>query len=331
MLQTISAQQLAVKSMTLDAGDLSGSTQRRLAPDGKPCALLKIQAVDNISGVDGDVAVGDLQRTGTTTWIYVPAGIFGLTLKTEKNGTVDINFEDYGYDQVNSLNTYSITLVDKRQLVLDEKDNPTDARKQYQLAMDYEFARNGRPKSAAQTKRWMAAAAQQGLPEAMYGLGRYYAREECDTVTAIQWMERAAEQGSAEIQYHTAELILKYSVRDSLVKMKAQPIMERAARQGYVDAIRKLAKMYTMGPYGAWPMQIDRAKAVYWYEQLSVKGVAEADLELGYLHSLRFDPTVYDLSKAKKWYRSASKKGIEKADRRLEDLKSHGKMAVFKH
>ena len=327
---TVQGQQLVVKSMTMEAGDLSASTQRRLSPDGKPCALLKIQTVETITGVDGDVAVGNLQRIGTTTWIYVPAGIFGITIKTEKNETIDINFDDYGYDQVNSLSTYAITLVDKRQLVLDEKDNPTDAQKQYQLAMDYELARNRRPKSVAQTKRWMTAAAQQGLPEAMYGLGRYYAREEHDTVTAIQWMERAAEKGNAEIQYHTAELILKYSVRDSLVKVKAQPIMERAARQGYVDAIRKLAKMYTMGPYGAWPMQIERTKAVYWYEQLSAKGVAEADLELGDLHSLRFDPTVYDLSKAKKWYRSASKKGIEKADRRLEDLKSHGKMAVFK-
>ena len=131
---------------------------------------------------------------------------------------------------------------------------------------------------------------------------------------------------------HYAGIILPVAfVNHYRVKVKAQPIMERAARQGYIDAIRKLAKMYTMGPYGAWPMQIDRTQAVYWYEQLSAKGVAEADLELGHLHSFRFDSTVYDLSKAKKWYRSASKKGIKKADRRLEDLKSHGKMAVFKH
>ena len=95
---TAHGQELAVKSIRIDASDITASTQRRLGPDGKPCALLKIQAVEIITGVDGDVAVGDLQRIGTTTWIYVPAGTFGITLTTEKNGTIDINFEDYGYE-----------------------------------------------------------------------------------------------------------------------------------------------------------------------------------------------------------------------------------------
>ena len=315
---TMQGQQLVVKSMTMDAGDLSASTQRRLTSDGKPCALLKIQAVDNITGVDGDVAVGDLQRTGTTTWIYVPAGIFGITIATEKNGSVDINFEDYGYDLVNSLCTYAITLVDKRQLVLDEKDNPTDAQKQYQMGLDYELARNGRPKSAAQTKRWMTAAAQQGLPEAMYGLGRYYAREEHDTVTAVQWMERAAEKGDAEIQFRTADLILKYSVKDSLIKQKALSLMEQAARQDYVAAIEGMCNIYD---WGLWPTDMDDEKAVYWYEQLSAKGVAEADYRLGWLHAYSSNPKVRNISKARKWYRSAAQKGLNKAKRRLEELK----------
>ena len=317
---TAHGQELAVKSIRVDASDITASTQRRLGPDGKPCALLKIQAVEIITGVDGDVAVGDLQRIGTTTWIYVPAGTFGITLTTEKNGTIDINFEDYGYDQLNSLSTYAITLADKRQLVLDERDNPTDARKQYQLAMDYELSRNGRPKSATQTKRWMTAAAQQGLPEAMYGLGRYYAREEHDTVTAVQWMERAAEKGDAEIQYHTAELILKYHVEDSLIKMKALPLMERAARQDYVAAIEGMCNIYQ---WGLWPTRMDHEKAVYWYEQLSAKGVAEADYQLGWLHSYSANPKVRSLKKAKKWYRSAAQKGLNKAKRRLEELKRY--------
>ena len=324
---TVQGQQLVVKSMTMEAGDLSASTQRRLSPDGKPCALLKIQTVEIITGVDGDVAVGNLQRIGTTTWIYVPAGIFGITIKTEKNETIDINFDDYGYDQVNSLSTYAITLVDKRQLVLDEKDNPTDARKQYQLAMDYELSRNGRPKSATQTKRWMTAAAQQGLPEAMYGLGRYYAREEHDTVTAVQWMEQAAEKGDAEIQYHTAELILKYHVEDSLVKMKALPLMERAARQDYVAAIEGMCNIYQ---WGLWPTDIDHEKAVYWYEQLSAKGVAEADYQLGWLHSISANSKVRSLNKARKWYRSAAKKGLDKANRRLEELKRYKDISLPK-
>lgn len=311
-------QQLAVKRMTLDANDLSASIQRRLASDGKPCALLKIQTVENITGVDGDVAVGDLQRIGTTTWIYVPAGTFGVTLTTEKNGTVDINFEDYGYDQLNSLSTYAIILADKRQIVLDEKDNPTDAMKQYQLAMDYELSRNGRPKSAALTKRWMTAAAQQGLPEAMYGLGRYYAREERDTVTAVRWMEQAAEKGDAEIQFRTAELILKYHVEDSLIKQKALPLMEQAARQGYVAAIEGMCNIYQ---WGLWPTRIDHEKAVYWYEQLSAKGVKEADYQLGWLHAYSSNPKVRNISKARKWYRSAAKKGMNEANRRLEELK----------
>lgn len=322
----IHGQELAVKSIQIDVANITASTQRRLGPDGTPCALLKIQVVDSIMGAEGKVAIGDIQRIGTTTWIYVPDGIFGLSLTTAQHGTLDINFEDYGYDQVKALTTYVVTIVDKRQLVIDEKDNPTDAQKQYELALDYELSRNGRPKSSLLTKRWMTAAAEQGLPEAMFGLGRYYVREEHDTIAAIRWMEQAAEKDLVEAKYRAADLILKYSVKDSLLKQRALPLMERAARQGYTPAMKGMADIYQKGKF---PVHWDDAKAIYWLEQLSAKGDAEADYQIGWLYATSLNLKFRNLSKAKKWYRSAAKKGIKKAERRLEELKHWNTLEIM--
>jgi len=325
-MMTMQAQNLTVKSILIDATDITASTQRRLGPNGNPCALLKIHMVDSIMGVDGKVAVGNIQRVGTTTWIYVPDGTFGLSLNTAQNGMLDINFEDYGYDQLKALTTYVVTVVDKRQLIIDEKDNPTDAKKQYELALDYELSRNGRPKSNLLTKRWMTAAAEQGLPEAMLGLGRYYVCEEHDTIAAIRWMEQAAEKELVEAQYCAADLILQYSVNDSLLKQRALPLMERAARQGYTPAMEELADIYQVGKFSIpW----DDAKAIYWLEQLSASGDAEADYQIGWLYSRSLNLKLRDQSKAKKWYRSAAKKGIKKAERRLEELKHWNTMLIL--
>ena len=68
----------------------------------------------------------------------------------------------------------------------------------FQLAQDYHYAKHGKPHDMAEAMRLYREAAQQGHVEAQYELGAALKMpgEYQNTREAVQWLRKAAEQGT---------------------------------------------------------------------------------------------------------------------------------------
>ena len=333
------AQQLTVKSFTADPLDISGSTQRRLAPSGKPCALIKVQMVDRLLKTEGDMNVGDMARRGATTWLYLPDGTYGVSLVTEQHGTVDVNFADHGIGSVQSLCTYLLTIAEATPA---DPDHPTDAKAQYELALDYKMPRNGKQRDEEKSMEWFLKAAEQGLAEAQLEVGRHYVKriddanrvnmwnfiatgdastpyraEAEDSTAAISWLTKAAEQGLADAQYELGDLYFDLWVHIDMPNGHPFIIMYhhwnlKAAEQGHIQAMENEGKYYEDIIY--WPLEIKQR--MKWNERASNKGSAVA----AYNQGLFYEYYYKNRKKAKEWYQKASRRGHKEARDKLDQV-----------
>ena len=129
---TAHGQQLAVKSMTLDAGDLSASTQRRFDINKKPCALVKVQLPLSGAVFEGNVIKPTAYKTNEY-WVYMTEGSKELHIKHPNYQTLVVKFADYGIKDIQPLTTYNLTLllpqvsnsVQSQKLIIDY--SPSDA------------------------------------------------------------------------------------------------------------------------------------------------------------------------------------------------------------
>ena len=86
-------------------------------------------------------------------------------------------------------------------------DNPTTARKQYELAKNYRYGTGGVEKNTEKMLYWYTKAAEQGYAEAQFELGLRYGlgyasdhRIPIDVAKSTYWYTKAAEQGHKEAQ-----------------------------------------------------------------------------------------------------------------------------------
>lgn len=330
------AQKLMVKSFTADPFDISGSTQRRMALNDKPCALIKVQMVDRIQKIEGDMNVGDMARRGATTWLYLPDGTYGVSLMTELHGMVDVTFADYGIEYVQGLCTYLLTIVEE---IPADLDNPTDAKAQYELAMDYKMPRNGKQRDEKQSLEWFLKAAKQGLAEAQLEVGRYYVEridaanerslfrfiatgdsrtpylaEAEDSTAAISWLTKAAQQGLVDAQFELGDLYL--GLWTNIDMPDGHPFIKmyhywnlKAAEQGHIQAMEREGKYYKDCFYTS----MDIVEMMKWNERASNKGSAVA----AYSQGLIYEYYYMDRKKAKEWYQKSSRRGHKEAAEKL--------------
>ena len=106
----ICAQELTVKSFSLEENDISAQTQSRKDLNDRNCALAKVQYVGVISEVEGNV-VKPLVNHGNETWVYMPQGSRQLKLLTQSYLPVMVTFADYGVEKLESNRTYVLILV----------------------------------------------------------------------------------------------------------------------------------------------------------------------------------------------------------------------------
>ena len=85
------AQEYQVKSLKLDAADQSAVNSPRKDLIGGDCALVKLIASDKVVQVEGNV-IGDVQRKGAATWVYVTDGTRRLDFHFEKHLSLTVNF-----------------------------------------------------------------------------------------------------------------------------------------------------------------------------------------------------------------------------------------------
>lgn len=315
---TLNSQTLTIKSFESDISDITASTQRRHTSDGRPCALIKIQMADQVMSLEGNMNVGDMPQKGTTTLVYLPPDTYGISFLTKRHGTVDINFSDFGIESLKSLVTYLLVLIES---VAADPENPTDAKAQYELGVDYKMPRHGKQKDAEKALHWFTMAAEQGLAEAQLEVGRHYAatRQAVDSTLAIRWLGQAAEQGMADAQYELSKYFYdlwwnNHSKDDFHPYIYMYHFWQnKAAESGSVKAMESIGKYYVEQIYHS-TKEIE--KSLKWNTIASNKGSAEAAFNQGQIYEYHFK----DFKTAKTWYRKACRRGHDKACDKLNQV-----------
>ena len=111
----LNAQELTVKSFTLSNFEVIKKEDKRPDREGQPCALLKIQMVDQLEKVEGNV-IGEIVDHGTEKWIYVTDGTYQLRIYPKNHLPINFNIKekDYGVSQMESDRVYNLTLTDDK-------------------------------------------------------------------------------------------------------------------------------------------------------------------------------------------------------------------------
>ncbi|MBQ0022006.1 MAG: hypothetical protein KBT29_02075, partial [Prevotellaceae bacterium] len=105
-----SAQKLTIESFSLDASDITASSQQRLDGNGDACALVKVQIAEPGATFDGNI-VGDVAYKVNQYWVYMTSGSKRLQVNHPHYLPLDISFADYGINSVKGKMTYVLTLA----------------------------------------------------------------------------------------------------------------------------------------------------------------------------------------------------------------------------
>ena len=172
------------------SNDLSASTECRLDDKGKACALIKIQAMDKIEKVEGDI-IGELIVKGNEAWVYLKPGSTKIKIFFGKHSPIELVFADYGIKALESKVSYSL------ELLLVDYD--------YLDSLDVKIVTALADDSFDDQKYGIAAsyymnAANRGLPIAQFDLGycyRYGYGVPQNYAKMIYWYKKSLDNGYA--------------------------------------------------------------------------------------------------------------------------------------
>ena len=100
--------QTSVSSMTETTEFIPGDEQRR-DYNNQACALVKVQVLDDIAEVEGNV-MGDIVNRGVEKWVYMAQGSRNMKIHLKNNLPVTVKFKDYGFASLQSNRVYSLVL-----------------------------------------------------------------------------------------------------------------------------------------------------------------------------------------------------------------------------
>ncbi|MBQ0022005.1 MAG: SUMF1/EgtB/PvdO family nonheme iron enzyme [Prevotellaceae bacterium] len=104
------AQKLTIESFTLDANDITASSQLRLDGNGDPCALIKVQLATQGAKFSGNT-VGNAPYNSGEYWVYMTEGSKNLQVRHDNYLPLDVNFANYGINSLKAKMTYVLTLL----------------------------------------------------------------------------------------------------------------------------------------------------------------------------------------------------------------------------
>lgn len=113
---TSMAQELNVTSFEKTNGIIAGN-DRRMDYNDVPCALVKIQVVDDIEDVDWAV-IGDIVDNGTEKWVYMENGSKKMKVIPRNHIPVEITFMDYGIESLESNRVYKLVLAEPAPVII---------------------------------------------------------------------------------------------------------------------------------------------------------------------------------------------------------------------
>ena len=274
-----SAQRLAVESLKLRPNDLSARNVKNQRHDlnGKPCALLKVMVLDDITKCSSG-NIGDIVTEGPVKLIYITSATPSIELSFQYHYPLTINFADYGYKHLEGNSTYELNLVDAQQMMMG----------------------NGVQKieSATETK---VEAKTEPKPEV-----------KTETNTEVKTESSPSSKDSHRNSIITpAEDIFEQSVEAEKAKDydKAFKLCKKAAVAGNPRAQYNLAYYFEKGR----GCKVDTKKALEWYEKAVVSGYGPAAFTLGFYYQEGNGITVKDETSAYNYYKIGADLGDRNA------------------
>jgi TPR repeat protein len=162
------------------------------------------------------------------------------------------------------------------------------------------------PRDPVQAVQWLEKAAEQGHPMALDGLGVYYARGEGvahDDAKAIALTTRAGEMGYGPAQNR---LGVAYQLGDAVPRDPAAAVAwyRKAAEQGYTAAQHNLAKAYDNG----LGVPVDHVEAAAWLRAAAKRNDANAQFDLAMAYH-NGEGVTKSLNLCEYWLQKASDQG----------------------
>ena len=146
----LSAQKTVIESVK-ETTDFIPADDQRKDYNQDLCALVKVQVVDDITSVEGNV-MGDIVKKGVEKWVYMAKDSRNIKIHLKNNLPVRILFRDYDINGLKSNRVYEIilTVTNAPQPVpVDDKKKAEEERKAREKA---EQERQAREKAEAEAK-----------------------------------------------------------------------------------------------------------------------------------------------------------------------------------
>ena len=334
-----SAQRLAVESLKLRPNDLSARNVKNQRHDlnGKPCALLKVMVLDNITKCSSG-NIGDIVTEGPVKLIFITSATPSIELSFQYHYPLTINFADYGYKHLEGNSTYELNLVDALQMMMGNGNKVEGSASQgnnVQPNTNNTTNVGGEPavndvaemvkiaddayktKDYSKAMKWYLKAADKGNAHAQCQIGNMYNYAEgvpVDYSTAIKWYLKAANQGNTEAQRHIGYL---YNAGRGVTQSfsKALQWFNKAVANGDVHALCDIGNMY--GDRG------DHSVAMKWFLKAAEQGDTNAMYKIGLMYELG-SGVKKDLSIAMQWFLKAAEQGDARSQCMVGGMYSKG-------
>ena len=319
-----SAQRLAVESLKLRPNDLSARNVKNQRHDlnGKPCALLKVMVLDNITKCSSG-NIGDIVTEGPVKLIYITSATPSIELSFQYHYPLTINFADYGYKHLEGNSTYELNLIDAMQMMMgngkkveesiSQGDNVqpnannttnvggepavNDVAEMVKIADDAY-----KTKDYSKAMKWYLEAAGKGNAHAQCQIGNMYNSAQgvtADYSTALKWFLKSANQGNTEAQRHIGDL---YSGGRGVTQNYSTALQwyNKAAANGDVHALCDIGLMYRC--------RGKNSEAMKWLLKAAEQGDTNAMYHIGDMYEsgsgVKEDPSV-----AIQWFLKAAEQG----------------------
>lgn len=278
---TAGAQELRVKSFTPLPMDLTARKQQRLDLNGKPCAMLKIMVMDDITDCNKS-NIGDIATSGVMKLVYLPSVVRSVTLNFKYHYPLTITFADYGVTKLEGSATYELRLVDALQMMM-ENGNAAQQTASVTTTTIPNVGNSQNANTAQQTApvtTTQNVSSSQNNSLSMSAKEAYKIADEADEAKdyakALKYYQYAAEKNDSHAQYRLGYM---YAHGESVTQNYAEAMKWylKAAEQENANAQSNLGLMYEKGQ----GVKQDYSEANKWYQKAAEQGNTSAQFNLG--------------------------------------------------
>lgn len=329
----LNAQELVIFKCTPVPMDITAKTSPRKDLNGELCCLIKVSSPANISKVQGNI-IGDITRNGQENWIYCSPGTKRLKILFDQYNSIDINFSEYGINNIESSSVIEVQLVDIIQT--DEQLSLLTGIKLYQ------------DKRYVPALNILKPLAERGNDNAQLLLATYYLEVIKDKEAGYTWLEKSAKTHTKSKNIYGV-ILIKEGNPD-----KGISLITEAADSGDTEAIELLINLYNGSTfYGKYKnpakaykygyilaskgdknaqhfiaccllsgtgTEKNEAEAVHWFTTAAQQGHKDAQRLLGAILITGCNGQSKDIEAAKRWLNMAVAQGDSEAKSLLKEI-----------